>query len=174
MSLSWVPESKMKKKLSNKKMSLNLENGNSEIIPKDELKLIITNSDKRANKEKYNRKKGITKLEKRIKSGHLTKSSINNRGYNKFLKLDGQINVNFDLQKIEEDKKWDGLKWYPSNVKLNKNQTVEDYQHLWQIEKAIRIAKTDLKICPLYHRLQRRIEAHICIFFYKVYTELER
>ena len=36
--------------------------------------------------------------------------------------------------------------------------------------------KTDLKIRPIYHRLGRRIEAHICISFtaYKLYKELER
>jgi len=38
------------------------------------------------------------------------------------------------------------------------------------------MSKTDLKIRPVYHRLQRRIEAHICIAFvaYKIYKELER
>ena len=53
---------------------------------------------------------------------------------------------------------------------------IENYQQFWQIEKAIRIAKTDLKIRPIYHRLQRRIEAHICLFFAadKRYKELER
>jgi transposase len=157
-------------------LALKLKNGESEIIARDGLKLIITYSDDRAKKDRYNREKGIRKLEKSIKSGRLTKTSINNRGYNKFLKLDGNINVNLDPEKIEEDKKWDGLKGYISNSKLNKNQIVENYQHLWQIEKAFRIAKTDLKIRPVYHRLQRRIEAHICISFaaYKVFKELER
>lgn len=163
-------------KIKQKILSLNLSNGKSEVISKDNLKLIITYSEDRAKKDKYNREKGIRKLEKRIKSGRLTKSSINNRGYNKFLKIEGQINATFDLQKIEDDKKWDGLKGYLSNAKLNKNQIIENYQHLWQIEKAFRIAKSDLKIRPVYHRLQRRIEAHICISFaaYKVYKELER
>ena len=33
-----------------------------------------------------------------------------------------------------------------------------------------------MEIRPIYHRVQRRIEAHICIAFaaYKVYKELER
>ncbi|MDZ7692328.1 MAG: hypothetical protein U5K69_14535 [Balneolaceae bacterium] len=53
---------------------------------------------------------------------------------------------------------------------------MKDYAHLWKIERAFRISKTNLKIRPVYHRLQRRIEAHICIAFvgYKVYKELER
>lgn len=157
-------------------LSLNLENGKSEVIAKGDLKLIITYSDDRAKKDLYNREKGLRKLQKQIRSGRLTKSSINNRGYNKFLKLEGHIDVIFDQTKIAEDKKWDGLKGYLSNAKLNKNQIIENYQHLWQIEKAFRIAKSDLKIRPVYHRVQRRIEAHICISFaaYKVYKELER
>lgn len=53
---------------------------------------------------------------------------------------------------------------------------MENYAHLWHIEKAFRIAKTDLKIRPIYHRKKERIEAHICLTFvaYKVYKELER
>lgn len=163
-------------KVKQKILALHLGNGESQVIAKGNLKLIITYSQDRAKKDQYNREKAIRKLERRIKTGRLTKSSINNRGYNKFLKLEGQINVAFDLHKIEEDKKWDGLKGYLSNARLNKNQIIENYQHLWQIEKAFRIAKSDLKIRPVYHRLQRRIEAHICISFaaYKVYKELER
>ena len=59
---------------------------------------------------------------------------------------------------------------------MTKDEIIENYGHLWKIEKAFRISKHDLKIRPIYHRLQRRIEAHITINFvaYKVYKELER
>lgn len=163
-------------RIKKKVLSLSLQNGESEIIKKDDLKLIITYSDSRAKKDKYNREKGLRKLEKNIRTGRLTKSSINNRGYNKFLKLRGQIDVEIDTSKIDEDSKWDGLKGYISNAKLNKNEIIANYHHLWQIEKAFRVSKTDLKIRPIYHRKQKRIEAHICLTFvaYKVYKELER
>ncbi len=157
-------------------LALDLKNGNSTIIKKGDLKLIINYSETRAKKDRYNRERGIQKLEKKVKSGRLTKSSINNRGYNKFLKLNGEIQVTMDRQKIEQDSRWDGLKGYITNSTMNKNVIIENYKHLWQIEKAFRVAKSDLKIRPIYHRLQRRIEAHICISFvaYKVYKELER
>lgn len=157
-------------------LSLNLKNGESAIVKKGDLKLIITYSDSRAKKDKYNREKGLSKLEKRIRNGKLTKSSINNRGYNKYLKLEGEIKVVIDKSKFEQDAKWDGLKGYLTNARLSKNEILENYQHLWRIEKAFRIAKTDLKIRPIYHRKQKRIEAHICLTFiaYKVYKELER
>ncbi|MFN2440730.1 MAG: IS1634 family transposase, partial [Chitinophagaceae bacterium] len=164
------------KAIKNKILSLSLKGGESALINKDNLKLIVTYSDDRAKKDRYNRDKGLRKLERQIKRGRLTKASINNRGYNKFLKLEGEITVTIDREKLQQDTRWDGLKGYLTNAKLSKEQVIENYQHLWQIEKAFRIAKSDLKIRPVYHRLQRRIEAHICISFgaYKLYKELER
>jgi transposase len=164
------------KPIKEKILSLTLKNGDSAVIKKGALRLIITYSDARAKKDRYNREKGLRKLQKHIERGRLTKASINNRGYNKFLKLEGEIVVSIDAEKLQQDTRWDGLKGYLTNAKLSKNEIIENYQNLWQIEKAFRIAKTDLKIRPVFHRLQRRIEAHICISFaaYKIYKELER
>ena len=156
---------------------LKLSNGGSKIIYKDKrTRIIISYSESRAKKDKANREKGLKKLEKKIKSGKLTKSYINKRGYNKYLRLEGETKVTIDKNAIEEDCKWDGLKGYITNTKLSKELIIENYGNLWKIEKAFRISKTDLKIRPIYHRLKRRIEAHICISFaaYKVYKELER
>ena len=52
----------------------------------------------------------MKRLEKRISSGKLTKSNINNRGYNKYLKLQGEISIEIDYKKYEKDSEWDGLK----------------------------------------------------------------
>ena len=165
-----------KQHIQDKILSLCLKNGESGVIEKNGLKLIVTYSDNRAKKDRLNRERGLKKLEKQIKKGKLTKSSINNRGYNKYLKMDGQINIVIDYKRFNADASWDGLKGYISNARLSKDEIIENYGHLWQIEKAFRVSKTDLKIRPIYHRAQRRIEAHICISFvaYKVYKELER
>jgi transposase len=165
-----------KKQIQKQILALHLKNGENAVIEKDGLKLIVTYSDSRARKDSQNREKGLRKLEKRIKTGKLTKSSINNRGYNKYLKMDGEVNIEIDYTKYNADAAWDGLKGYISNARLEKDEIIENYGHLWQIEKAFRISKTDLKIRPIYHRALRRIEAHICISFvaYKIYKELER
>ena len=139
-------------------------------------RLVISYSERRAKKDRINREKGLSRLQKKVKSGKLTKASINNRGYNKYLILNGEVDVKIDMVKYEEDGKWDGLKGYLTNTKLSKDEVIANYSHLWKIEKAFRISKNDLKIRPIYHRLQPRIEAHICIAFvaYKIYKELER
>ncbi len=164
------------KKIEEKILSLKLSDGESAVLQKGELNLIISYSSKRAKKDKYNRERGLKRLEKQIKSGKLTKSNINNRGYNKYLKISGNLRVSIDKEKFELDRKWDGLKGYTTNTNLSKNNVIENYQHLWKIEKAFRISKHDLKIRPIYHRKQNRIEAHIIISFvaYKIYKELER
>ena len=92
------------------------------------------------------------------------------------MKLEGQINVSIDQEKLGLDQKWDGLKGYLTNTNLTSAEVIGNYNNLWKIEKAFRISKTDLRIRPIFHRLRKRIEAHICISFmsYLVYKELER
>jgi transposase len=154
-----------------------LKNNEFAVISKTEsLKLILSYSDRRAKKDEHNRKKGLERLEKQVKSGKLTKSNINNRGYNKYLKLNGEVTVEIDKEKFERDKIWDGLKGYITNCELKPEEVIENYKNLWHIEKAFRMSKTDLRIRPIYHRLRNRIEAHICLSFvaYSIYKELER
>lgn len=141
----------------------------------DGTNLIVGYSEKRARKDAWNRRRGLLRLQKRIQTGRLTKASINNRGYNKFLMLAGEITGSIDLRKVEEDQRWDGLKGYITNTQLDAKTVIENYSHLWKIEKAFRISKTDLRIRPIYHYRKRRIEAHVCIAFvaYAIYMELE-
>lgn len=165
------------KQIKEKILETKLQDGQIKKIKKDEnTRIFISYSDKRAKKDARNRERGLKRLEKRIKSGKLTKSNINNRGYNKYLKLEGEVSIEIDYDKYQKDSRWDGLKGYITNSKLTGKEIIENYSNLWHIEKAFRMSKTDLRIRPIYHRLQRRIEAHICLSFtaYSIYKELER
>lgn len=139
-------------------------------------RLIITYSSKRAAKDAYNRQKGVERLKKAYASGKITKDKINKRGYSKFLQIENDIAVSIDENKIKEDEKWDGLKSYVTNTKLNPQDIVNQYHGLWVVERAFRISKGTLETRPIFHFSERRIEAHVCLCFvaYKVYKELER
>jgi len=139
-------------------------------------RIIVSYSDRRAMKDMHNRQRGLTRLEKSLKRGRLTKANINNRGYNKYLKLTGDVQIEIDYDKYNADQLWDGLKGYITNTSLRAKEVIDNYNNLWHIERAFRISKTDLKIRPIYHRLRNRIEGHICISFsaYAIYKELER
>jgi transposase len=166
-----------KEVLKEKILLLKLQNGEAKTIKQDDgTRLVISMSNKRAKKDKENRERGLRRLQKRVKSGKLTKSSINNRGYNKYLKLEGEIKITIDEEKFHADAAWDGIKGYVTNTKLSTKKVIENYGNLWYIERAFRINKTDLRIRPIYHHLHNRIEGHICICFtaYTVLLEMER
>lgn len=139
-------------------------------------KLIVSYSTQRAKNDAYNRQRGLKKLEKTLAKGKLTKQHLNNKGYNRYLKMEGEISICIDYEKFKEDEKWDGIKGYLTNTSLTNEEVIAQYKQLWFIEKTFRISKSDLKIRPIYHHLKRRIEAHICIAFSacKIYKELER
>lgn len=143
---------------------------------KESSRLIVSYSSKRAKKDKYNRDKGVRRLEKAYKSGKLTKGSINKRGYNKFLEISDDVTVKICEEKIQQDQKWDGLKGYITNTDLPAEEVYRQYSSLWEVERAFRITKGTIELRPMFHFSPKRIEAHICICFaaYKIYKELER
>lgn len=157
-------------------IKLQIKEGKPQELMTKNGRLIVSYSSKRAYIDKKNRDKGLKRLEKKVSNGKLKKEHINNRGYNKYLTLIGEVNIVIDYEKYQADKIWDGLKGYVTNTKINKDKVIDSYSQLWNIEKAFRISKTDLRIRPVYHRIKSRIEAHICICFaaYTVYKELER
>ena len=139
-------------------------------------RLLIGYSEDRARKDVYNRDKGVRRLQKAYKAGHLSKENINRRGYNKFLDMYGDTTVSINYGKIQQDERWDGLKGYLTNTDIPMQDIVTAYHNLWNVERAFRIAKSKIEIRPMFHFTRRRIEAHISICFValKVYKELER
>lgn len=157
-------------------LSLAKQDGEFNETRKGLARLIVGYSDNRAKKDRYNREKGVKRLERAYRSGNITKENINKRGYNKFLEISDNVKVTISRDKIEQDEKWDGLKAYLTNTKLPAQEVYEQYSGLWSIERAFRITKDTLEMRPMFHFTPKRIEAHVCICFaaYKVYKELER
>ncbi len=45
-------------------------------------------------------------LEKQLKPIKLTKLNINNKRYNKYLKMNGEVKISIDKEKFNQDRKW--------------------------------------------------------------------
>lgn len=158
-------------------LALGMKHGDVVEIKKDgDVRLVLSCTEKRAKKDAHNRQRGLARLQKRMASGRLTKLNINNRGYNKYLKMEGEVTISINMEKYEADAAWDGIKGYVTNTKLTMNEVIDNYSNLWFIERAFRMNKFDLAVRPIYHRLRNRIEGHICICFtaYTIMLELER
>ena len=158
-------------------LALSMKHGDVVEIKKDGgVRLVLSRTEKRARKDANNRQRGLARLQKNIASGRLTKQNINNRGYNKYLRMEGEVTVSINMEKYEADAAWDGIKGYVTNTTLTAEDAIANYSNLWFIERAFRMNKFDLAVRPIFHRLRNRIEGHICICFtaYTIMLELER
>ena len=158
-------------------LSMGLKDGQvRSFMRRDGRRIVVSMSNARAGNDAKNRQDGLRRLEKKLGAGRLTKSNINNRGYNKYLRMEGEVSISIDYDRFNSDAAWDGIKAYITNSKLPPRKIVGNYHNLWFIERAFRMNKTDLRIRPIYHRLRNRIEGHICICFtaYTIMLELER
>ncbi|PMC15063.1 Transposase [Oligella urethralis] len=127
-------------KLKREILTVNCEDGLAHSFTKDEAeRLIVHYSSSRAQRDKDNRRKGLERLQQRLRSGKLTKSHLNNRGYNKYLKMHGEIHVAIEMEKYESDAAWDGLKGYVTNTTPDAEELLAHYGQLRQIAKTFRI-----------------------------------
>ncbi|UCN01472.1 transposase [Sulfurimonas sp. SWIR-19] len=93
--------------------------------------------------------------------------------------IDDKCNIKYKLNpdRVMQDERLDGIKGFATNdFTLSANDVIAHYQNQYDVEKAFRISKTDLRIRPIYHRIEERIKAHVLISFvsYAVYKEFER
>lgn len=94
------------------------------------------------------------------------KSFTGNRGYAKFLRVEGEAKVLIDESKVAQDAEWDGFHGVITNSKnLKPLEILSRYRQLWTIEAAFRVQKHDLAMRPIFHWKKERIEAHILICF---------
>jgi transposase len=56
-----------------------------------------------------------------------------------------------------------GIKAYVTNLDIPDEEVIAYYHQLFQVEASFRMAKSDLKARPIYHRKRDVIEAHLTI-----------
>ena len=129
-------------------------------------KLYVTYNTSRAEKDRHDREKAITKLKQKLLKSKNPKDLLSNYGYKKFIQIEGSTTIHVDESKIEEAAQWDGLHGVITNSKtMNVQEVIEHYHGLWQIEESFRITKHDLRIRPIFHWTPKRIKAHIAICY---------
>ena len=132
-------------------------------------RLIVNYSEKRALKSIHERKRILTRLQKKEKDGEIRVADLlRNSGEKKYLRMKNTGTGMIDKDKIEAEERWDGIYGVMTNY-TGKDMSLEDivsrHHGLWQIENAFRVNKHDLKMRPIYHWTSRRIESHILICF---------
>jgi transposase len=129
-------------------------------------RVVVTYSEKRAYKDREDRRRVVEKVQKKIGSGKNVKKLVSNRGYQKFLSVEGEGKIILNEEKIAQEELWDGLHGVITNDHEADVKTILSlYRRLWVIEESFRINKYDLAIRPVYHFKSERVEAHILLCY---------
>jgi transposase len=84
--------------------------------------------------------------------------------YGRYLKLDSRGLPKIDRGKIKEEEKLDGKCLLRTlNDTLSPEDVALGYKQLLLVENAFRTLKSRLELCPVYHRLEDRIRAHVLL-----------
>ena len=135
-------------------------------LPDGESKIIVTHSDKRAQHDAAQRAKVLDKLRRQIGKTASSKGLVP-KHQAKFLQFDRSSRAEINEEAVAQDAQFDGLHAIITNCSnpLPAVDIIAKYRELWQIEDCFRTTKHDLKIRPMYHWKDRRIEAHLMICF---------
>lgn len=114
---------------------------------------------KRANKDRSDRQKQITKAQSLINKP----SGAINRF--RFLKKSSNQKYTINKELIDKACKLEGIKGYITNTNLTEADIIDKYHNLWKIENCFRITKSDLVARPVFHHLDESIKAHLVIVF---------
>lgn len=83
---------------------------------------------------------------------------------NRFVSLESeQKTLNQDL--INKAYALAGIKGYVTNLDLPSQEIINAYHQLFNVEASFRMAKSDLKARPIFHRKRDAIEAHLTVVF---------
>ncbi|WGS64365.1 IS1634 family transposase [Marinitoga aeolica] len=126
-------------------------------------RLLIIHSEERAKKDRADRLRLIEKAKKMLEEGNIDSKS--KRGAKKYLKEQNKQNYTLDINKIQNDEKYDGYYGIMTNTKLNPKQILEQYHTLWKVEETFRTLKNYLETRPVFHWTPKRIKGHIVMSF---------
>lgn len=85
----------------------------------------------------------------------------------RFLKITGADKA-IDEALVESARQRAGIKGYVTNLPIEEVPAaivIDAYHQLFNVEASFRMAKTDLRARPIYHRVREKIEAHLTIVF---------
>jgi transposase len=93
------------------------------------------------------------------------KALVGNTGYRRYLKTIRDDHFAIDPDRVEEDKKFDGIFVLRTNTDLKPLDAMLCYKQLWTVEQTFRTAKHLLSTRPIFHKLDETIRGHVFCSF---------
>lgn len=144
-----------------------------EVVVKGRRYIVCLNEEERR-KDVHDREAIVEHLRRQLKQGD--KSLVGNKGYRRFLKIEGASHFAVDEQRIEDEARFDGIWVLRTNTDYEAETVALAYKGLWMVEAMIRTAKSILETRPIYYKCDETIRGHVfCSFLaLQLKAELER
>src|SRR3974390_799050 len=124
---------------------------------------IVCRNHQEAVKDAADRTAIVAALERQLARGD--KALVGNTGYRRYLKTIRDDHFAIDRDKVEEDKRFDGIFVLRTNTDLNPLEAMLCYKQLWTVEQTFRTAKHLLTTRPIFHKLDETIRGHVFCSF---------
>ena len=124
---------------------------------------IVCRNLQEAAKDAADRAAILAALERTLKRGD--KALIGNTGYRRYLKTIRDQHFAIDPDKVEDEKRFDGIFVLRTNPDLNPLEAMLCYKQLWTVEQTFRTAKHLFETRPIFHKLDETIRGHVFCSF---------
>ena len=124
--------------------------------------IITTYSQKRADKDKYEREEKLQRARQLIKHP----SQLQHKAQHYYLQNINENKYVLNEQRIRESERYDGFLAIATNARnLSAEIILDHYTHLFQIEQSFRTFKSYIETRPMFHWTDRRIMGHLTLCY---------
>jgi hypothetical protein len=138
------------------------------------LRLVVTWSalnEEERRKDAHDRETLVAHLRQQLRRGD--KSLVGNKGYRRYLKVQGEGHFQIDEEQIKAEARYDGLWVLRTNTELETETVAHVYKNLWMVEDLFRTAKSILETRPIYHKCDETIRGHVFCSFLALVLKCE-
>jgi len=113
--------------------------------------------------DRQQREKIVAALRDQLHQGD--KSLVGNKGYRRYLKVEGNSHFAIDEAKLAEEARYDGTWVLRTNTALPTAEVALQYKKLWMVEQWFRTCKSLLDTRPIFHHCDATIRGHVFCSF---------
>jgi transposase len=113
--------------------------------------------------DRRQREQIVAALREQLRQGD--KSLVGNKGYRRYLKVEGDSHFVIDKAKLREEARYDGTWVLRTNTALSAADVALQYKKLWMVEQWFRSCKSLLETRPIYHHCDDTIRGHVFCSF---------
>ena len=136
-----------------------------------ERRYVVCLNDEEKRKDAHDRESMVKSLQEALKQGD--KSLVGNKGYRRYLKVEGKSHFSLDEDSIKKEALYDGIYVLRTNTEHDAETVAKAYKMLWQVETGFRTAKTILETRPIYHKRDETIRGHVFCSFLALCLKFE-